>query len=197
MTGSRRSRPGRTPLLLAVGCAALIGVVYVELDAPDIEPPAKAAVTAAQEPEKPPVQNPSFSMPPLRSFAGVLSRPLFSETRRPPLQPVVAADTRATNFTLVGTILSAKDRHALVEHGQPPHIDRVGEGQDVDGWTVEQILPDRVVFARADGRIELKPKDSSVRSLPSRRAAGGMPVTPSPVPDPVNFGVQLGAAPGG
>ena len=197
MSGSRRPRPGRTPLLLAAGCAALVGVIYVELDAPDIEPPAKAAVTAAQEPEKPPVQNPSFSMPPLRNFAGVLSRPLFSETRRPPLQPVVAADTRATNFTLVGTILSAKDRHALIEHGQPPHIDRVGVGQDVDGWTVEQIRPTASSSRAPTDASNSSQRIRRSRSLPSRRAAGGMPVAPVPTPDPVNFGVQLGAAPGG
>jgi hypothetical protein len=198
MIGARRHRPGRAPLLLAAGCAVLVGIVYVELDSPDIEPPAKAAVAAAQEAAKPPVQDPSFTMPPLRSFAGVLSRPLFSETRRPPLQPVAAADTRAAAFTLVGTILSAQERHALVEHGQPPRLERISEGQDVDGWTVEQILADRVVFGRADARIEIKAKDSSLRPVPSRRGAASVtPVSPVPVPDPANFGVQLGAGQGG
>lgn len=194
MIGAHRRRPGRTPLLLAAGCVALVGIVYVELDTPDIEPPAKAAVATAPEPQKPPAQNPSFSMPPLRNFAGVLSRPLFSETRRPPRQTVGAADMRDANFNLVGTILSAQERHALVEHGQPPRLERVSEGQDVDGWTVEQILPDRVIFGRGDTRVEIKPKDVS-RGPPPRRAAGPAPVTP--VPDPVNFGVQLGATPGG
>ena len=196
MIGAGRHRPGRTPLALAAGCVALAGIIYVELDAPDIEPPAKAAVTVAQEPEKRSAESPSFVMPPLRNFAGVLSRPLFSETRRPPRQPTGPADARDANFTLVGTILSAQERHALVEHGQPPHIERVKEGQEIDGWTVEQILPDRIVFGRGDTHVEIKPKDpSSPRTGPSRRAAGGAPVTP--VPNPVNFGVQLGAVPGG
>ncbi|HKW55164.1 MAG TPA: hypothetical protein VJO12_15830 [Stellaceae bacterium] len=196
MIGARRHRPGRMPLLLAAGCIALAGLIYIELDAPDIEPPAKAAVAATPEPDKRPADNPSFAMPPLRNFAGVLSRPLFSETRRPPRAPTGPADTRDANFTLVGTILTAQERHALVEHGQPPHIERVSEGQEVDGWTVEQILPNRVIFGRADTHIEIKPKDAfSPRPGPSRRAAGAVPVTP--VPDPVNFGVQLGAAPGG
>jgi general secretion pathway protein N len=198
MIGAHRHRPGRTPLLLAAGCVALIGIVYVELDAPDIEPPAKAAVAAAPEPQKPPAENLSFSMPPLRNFAGVLSRPLFSETRRPPRQTVGAAEMRDANFNLVGTILSAQERHALVEHGQPPRLERVSEGQDVDGWTVEQILPDRVIFGRGDTRVEIKPKDVSRGVPPPRRAAAGAPISPvTPAPDPVNFGVQLGAAPGG
>jgi general secretion pathway protein N len=196
--GGRRQRPGRTPLLLAAGCVVLAGLVYIELDAPDIEPPAKAAVTGAAEPDKRPAENPSFAMPPLRNFAGVLSRPLFSETRRPPRQPTGPADTRDASFTLVGTILSTQERHALVEHGQPPHLERISEGQEVDGWTVEQILPDRVVFARGDTHVEIKPKDaSSPRAGPARRASG-MPMAPvTPVPDPANFGVQLGASPGG
>ena len=196
MIGARRHRPARLPLLLAAGCVALAGLIYIELDAPDIEPPATAAVTtAAPEPDKRPAESPSFTMPPLRNFAGVLSRPLFSETRRPPRQPSGPADTRDANFTLVGTILTAQTRHALVEHGQPPHIERVSEGQEVDGWTVEQIQPDRIVFMRGDTHVEIKPKDaSSPRVTPSRRA-GAPPVTP--VPNPVNFGVQLGSAPGG
>jgi hypothetical protein len=193
--GTRGHRPGRAPLLLAAGSIALAGLIYIELDAPDIEPPAKAAVTTTPESVKRPTENPSFTMPPLRNFSGVLSRPLFSETRRPPRAPSGPADTRDASFTLVGTILSAQERHALVEHGQPPHIERVSEGQEVDGWTVEQILPDRIVFARGDTHVEIKPKDpSSPRTGPSRRA-GAPPVTP--VPNPVNFGVQLGAAPGG
>jgi len=192
--GARRHRPGRAPLLLAAGCLALAGVIYIELDAPDIEPPAKAAVAAAPEPDKRPAESPSFAMPPLRNFAGVLSRPLFSETRRPPRRPTGPADARDASFTLVGTILSMRDRHALVEHGQPPHIERVSEGQEVDGWIVEQILPDRVVFARGDTHVEIKPKDpSSPPTGAPRRALA--PVTP--VPNPVNFGVQLGAVPGG
>ena len=68
----------------------------------------------------------------------------------------------------------------------------------VDGWTVEQILADRVVFGRADARIEIKAKDSSLRPVPSRRGAASVtPVSPVPVPDPANFGVQLGAGQGG
>ena len=195
MIGARRHRPGRTPLLLAAGCIALAGLIYIELDAPDIEPPAKAAVTAAPAADKRPAQSPSFAMPPLRNFAGVLSRPLFSETRRPPRQPTGPADTRDASFTLVGTILTAQERHALVEHGQPPHIERVKEGQEVDGWTVEQILPDRIVFARGDTRVEIKPKDASAPLTGPSRRPGAAPVTP--VPNPVNFGVQLGTAPGG
>jgi hypothetical protein len=194
--GARRHRPGRTPLVLVAGCVALAGIIYIELDAPDIEPPAKAAVAAAPAADKRPAESPSFAMPPLRNFAGVLSRPLFSETRRPPRQPTGPADTRDASFILVGTILSTQERHALVEHGQPPHIDRVSEGQEIDGWTVERILPDRIVFGRGDTHVEIKPKDaSSPRTGPSRRALGGAPVTP--VPNPVNFGVQLGAVPGG
>ncbi|HEX6841509.1 MAG TPA: hypothetical protein VF113_08265 [Stellaceae bacterium] len=196
MIGARGHHPGRTPLLLAAGCVALAGIIYIELDAPDIEPPATAAVAAAPEPDKRPAESSSFAMPPLRNFAGVLSRPLFSETRRPPRQPTSPADTRDASFTLVGTILSANERHALVEHGQPPHIERVSEGQEIDGWTVEQILADHIVFGRGDTHVEIKPKDVSTPQIGRpRRALGGAPVMP--VPNPVNFGVQLGATPGG
>ena len=80
-----------------------------------------------------------------------------------------------------------------VRHKLEPDEFAISEGQDIDGWTVEQILSDRVVFGRADSRIEVKAKDATSRAVPARRAAA--PVVP--VPDPTNFGVQLGSAPGG
>ncbi|HEX7968617.1 MAG TPA: hypothetical protein VF502_10375 [Stellaceae bacterium] len=185
----------RAPLLLSALCAVLLGIVYVELDQPAIEAPAKAAVPPTRGTDKGQAQKPGFAMPPLRSFGDVLARPLFAETRRPPILSV-PADARSSAFTLVGIVISARERHALVEHGQPPRVERIAEGQDIDGWTVEKILPDRVMLGRADARIEVKAKDAPARPGPPRRAGAAITtVTPADTNPAVFGGVQLGAAP--
>lgn len=194
MIGSLRHRVTRAPMLLSAFCAALLAIIYVELDQPSIEPPARAAVTPVRETDQRPPEKRSFAMPPLRSFADVLARPLFVETRRPPILSAPANDGRSSAFTLVGIVISTHERLALVEHGQPPRVERLSEGQEIDGWTVEKILPDRVVLARADARIEVKAKDGPTRPGQPRRARAA--VTPADTSVAVFGGPQLGAAPG-
>jgi general secretion pathway protein N len=156
----RPSRHQLTPLLLLALCLGLGGVIYVELDQPSIDAIAKAAVAPPRDAVPAARDAPGFTMPPIRAYTEVLERPLFSETRRPSVDsPVAPADPRSSAFTLVGTIITAHEKHALVEHGQPPRLERVAEGQDIEGWSVESIRPDRVILTRADARLEVKVKD--------------------------------------
>ncbi len=197
MIGVLRGRLARASILLSPLCAVLLATIYIELDQP-IEPPAKAAVPAAREPDNRPPETPRFAMPPLRSFADVLARPPFTETRRPPIVTAPASDTRSSAFILVGIVISAHERLALIEHGQPPHVERLSEGQEIDGWSVEKILPDRVVLGRADARIEVKAKDASTRPGQPRRP--GTPVgtvAPADTSLAVFDRAQLGGGPAG
>jgi type II secretory pathway component PulC len=187
------SRHQLVPLLLLALCLGLAGVIYVELDQPPIDAIAKAAPGPSRETMGTSRDSPGFSMPPLRGYAEVLERPLFSETRRPSVAAAVApADPRSADFNLVGIVISAHERHALIEHGQPPRLERVSEGQDIDGWSVESIKSDRVVLARADQRFEVKAKDGPappVQPNQFRRPTGAN----VPAADPnMGFGVQPG-----
>jgi general secretion pathway protein N len=101
---------------------------------------------------------PVFAMPPISAYAPVLARPLFSPTRRPSAQ--AGALPASSSFTLVAIVISADDRHALLGSGQPIKVTRVAEGEDIGGWTVEAILPDRVIVRRGDQHEEIKPKDA-------------------------------------
>jgi hypothetical protein len=94
-------------------------------------------------------------------------------------------------FTLVGVVLTAKERHALLEHGQPPHLDRVAEGQEVDGWTLEAVQLDRVVLRRGDNRVEVKAKDKASASVPQLRRAA----TANPPASPPSRGAQAPPVP--
>jgi hypothetical protein len=176
----RRTRGGGFlgTALLAVLCSGLAAMIFFELEPPLADPGAQAATRPQQKPATSAASEPRFTMPPFRDFGEVLARPVFSETRRPPA-PEAAAPGATAPFALAGVVLSPKERHALLEHGQPPHIDRVAEGQQVDGWTLEAVQLDRVVLRRGDNRVEVKAKDrAAAPTLPSRRTATATPPVP-------------------
>lgn len=153
-------RPTRARLALAALCVALVGVIYLETGWSGAD--MRAPVAPERDQVAPPVQgdDATFAMPPLDSLAEVVRRPLFSEQRRPPATAAVAAaDVRSTGFILVGIVMSPTGGLALIEHGQPQHLDRVHEHQELDGWTVEQIVRDHVTLRHADDRIQIKVTD--------------------------------------
>lgn len=99
----------------------------------------------------------SFAMPPLSAFSETVDRPLFSRTRRPAAH--AGALPASSSFKLVAIVISAQDRHALLGFGQPRKIMRVAEEEDIGGWTVEAILPDKIIVRHADAREEVSAKD--------------------------------------
>ena len=148
---------GRATLLLLALCIGITTVIYLEVNdaAPDL--PVNAPTAATRNTAKNDGGEPSFSMPPLGGYSDVLLRPLFSSTRRPARD--AAAVVPSSGFRLVGIVRSAHESHALIEHG-PHRLDRVAEEQELDGWTVETILDDRVILRHADVRLEVKEKDT-------------------------------------
>src|SRR5262245_18393399 len=138
-----RSRSvGKLPLSLSLLCLGLIAVIYEEFERPGIGPPANAAPPTDMRQML--VETPltaSFTMPPIGGLAEVLARPLFSATRRAPVEGKQGTTARAP-FALVGLVLSADGHHALIEHGQPARLARVAEAQELEGWIIETILPD-------------------------------------------------------
>ena len=183
-----RRRAG-APLLLGALCCALGGLIFFEAEEPVLEPTANAAVQPDRAPAPPPAEEPGFTMPPLNAYAEVLARPVFSESRRPPSAPAaVAEEPQLSSIRLVGIVVSASARHALIEHGQPQKLERIVPGQEVEGWTVEAINADRVVLRRGDSRIEVKAKDMA--SPPQPRGANGVVVSPAaPNPGAGAFGI--------
>ena len=148
--GWRRLAPA---LILIVICLALCGAIASEWlrwqdDAVPL-PPAAAGPAAPAPPLK-------FAMPALSTYAEVLSRPLFSPTRRP-AEEAPAATAPTTPMTLIAILISRRGPHALVRHGNPPQLDRIVEGETIEGWTAEAIKADRVIFRRGADTMELVP----------------------------------------
>lgn len=174
MAEIRRVRRLSLPLLLL--CVLLGYVVYIQAQATLPLPP-EPRVTAAPvgDAAEPPVE-PEFSMPPLENFAETLARPLFMNTRRPPepgaepvaLEPVSKPEPpkptpKLVGVELSGIVITSASRVALIRSGRGREVVRVTEGEEIDGWTVETIDPDRVVLRQDDAFEELTLKDKAGR----------------------------------
>lgn len=161
-------------MMLGLACCAMVVVIYEEASDRSESPLAQAAQLIRPAPEKGALPVPaSFQMPPAGDFAEVLARPLFSATRRPQLETSQssAAVAASASFTLIGTIISQQGHYALLKSGQSARLQRVTEGQEIEGWTVDRIFLDRVMLRNASGQAEVKLKDQD-------RAPARNPVSP-------------------
>ena len=143
-------------------CLSLAWLVHAELDAPLIalaELPATPG-TAPSGTSLTPTDG--FALRPLQAYAEVIARPVFSSTRRPPPPQAIAQIAASSDdLVLAGIVATASDRTALVQHGQPPKIVRLREGETVDGWTVRSIRADRVIVETPTNTRELKLREKS------------------------------------
>ena len=168
------TRRGMALVLVAL-CLALGAIIYAELGpARDATPAAPAAAAAGDPAPALPPQPSSFTLPPIETYAEVAQRPLFSPTRQPP-PPEAAQDAlgKSSGFALIGIIIVEDGRIALIQHGRPPVLARLKEGQVVEGWTVQSILPDRVMLQHGATEHELKLRDRPAQPRQPPPAARG------------------------
>lgn len=164
MSGPKRRDPSiLLPLLV---CLSLVGLVYLEgIAAPRLSdavaPVAAVAVAVAALP-------PAIALepPPASAFDGVLARPLFAPSRRPPPDapaPQVDEVPEAAPFEieLVGVVITGDERLALVRQPGLPVLVRVETGAAIGGWTVEAIEPDHVLFRSGTRLEEIRLRDDA------------------------------------
>lgn len=180
--GTRTMRPagaggGNATLLASLICAFLGAAVYLQLNA-DIMPnqgvqqPPSERVSLAERPSLPPP--PTYDPPGYEAFADAAARPIFAPTRRPPsnapvslVEPVPPAVT--FGFELVGVLISGDERLALVRQDGVTVLQHVAIGRSLNGWQVDQIEPDHVIFSSGETirRVELRedepPKTETAR----------------------------------
>lgn len=159
---SRARRNRRPTVFLLVLCLVLGYVVYTELRSGPAEPALVTEAAVAPEPAAVPPAEPAFTLPPLEDFSETVARPLFLPSRRP-LAPAEDASAEAgvmrDLFTLIGVIIFADERMALVKRRETGEVLRLIEGQRVDGWLVEAIMPDRVTLSHGEETEEVELKD--------------------------------------
>ena len=163
----RRSGNGILTALLVAACAGLGWTVYRGFSAPPEAP--GAASPAAGDDVAPLPEAASFEMPPLEAFSIVAERPLFSPTRRPPEGEVAAAAPRQMlDLTLIGVVLTAEERLAIVTPAGQGNAVRLGVGDSIQGWTLVAVEPERATFER-DGEEETLFLAFQTAPTPARR----------------------------
>ncbi len=175
MTGAKTGGSGT--LLALLVCVFLGGMIYLELEAGDrADAPAPAiAETAAPERRMLPAEI-AYEPPVFAEFSEALERPLFAPSRRP---PTVAAPTivesapqqQAFGFELVGVAISPEERFALIRQDGVADLQRVSLGRSLNGWQIEQIEADHVIFRAGETvrQINLRDDQPQVRETPRER----------------------------
>lgn len=162
---------------LAVLCLMLAALIALEVVWP-FEVRGRAGVGSDKKWQAP-VSGQDFRLPELESFADVIERPLFLKSRRPappkvgPEGVASAADGRLGQYALAGVVITPDERFVLLRATRDNKFHRVADGQDFEGWTVQAIEGEEVVFGRegAEERLPLLRKTPEKFKLAARRAA--------------------------
>ena len=187
---------------LAAACLGL-GMAWVWIVLNPAEPivpaqsPARApALPATAEPLK-------FTTPPADAFSEISARPVFIPTRRPipppaapsvaaiptPSPPPLPAPPPQLNVALVGIMIGDEGRFALVRPAGSQTVTTLAQGQEIGGWRVFLILPDRIVLRVGSIETEiafpvLAPDQPRMAPTVTRPAVGPAPqlgqITPKP-----------------
>jgi hypothetical protein len=138
---------------------------------------------------------------PIEAYAAIGERPLFQPSRRPapppPRPDPIAAATAApaapvrppapapvlAPMMLRAVILSNRKREAVLV--QPNGTaSTLAEGDTVDGWTLVQVLPDRVVFRRNEQEQDIGFPVTQTQAKPAaatpHRSLNPTPPNPKP-----------------
>jgi hypothetical protein len=138
---------------LIASCVGLALVLIAEwfLFAPS-STPSLPAPTAGTEIDAPSAQGPDFQLPALEQFAETVERPLFSESRRPgpkdaPAGETTQAPTEApSQMKLSAVVLAPGHQIAVLKNIATGKLQRVGKGEEWNGWTVKEVRRDSAVL---------------------------------------------------
>jgi len=145
--------------LLLTSLCALLGVSFVyevaaplrEFSVPVIEHHRSAAPAVAPVP---------FVPPSVDAFSAINDRSLFDAERRaiaPASTPTQGgAAPPPPNVVLVGVIIDARDRLALVKTPESPLAVSVKLGASIGGWQVSAIEADRIVLRAGPANDEIR-----------------------------------------
>lgn len=147
--------------LFALASLALGALLWLRVSQSDA-PPASVGAQAPPTPAAPargavyPVR-----LEKLDSYAAIAERPLFSPTRRPaePAPDTAPSQPRKSlaRFVLSGVIIvSPEEKIALLRESKSPSAQRLSEGDEIAGWRIDKILPDRVILISGDKTAEIE-----------------------------------------
>lgn len=151
-------------------CVLLGGVIYYQTmyyprTGGDTEIVAPAIGAANVE------QNAPVKAKPLRAYAEIIKRPLFSENRRPPAVSNAQIEDsidigELENLILFGVVISGTTKYAIVGNREEESTEQIKEGHRYKGWRVDTISSDSIQFVGKDAQYELfiSPNDTTKKS---------------------------------
>lgn len=127
-------------------------------------------------------------------FASIIERPLFRPDRRPkpPTDGVEQAETEAptelARLDLTGIMITPEGASAWVREDSAPQARRLRIGDEIGGWALVEILPDRIRLER-QGEVDallLRDYRPSVPMAAPNTAPGSTPRRPPRMPTRVD-----------
>ena len=146
-------------------CMASGYLVYEQLRQPALQLPRFEPLGAYTAQAEPTQQTIDFRMPAQGQFSQLVSRPPFTQSRRPsqakprtsraPARPITKPQ-----LSVVGIVIKPEERIALVRKQGRTEIARLKRGERVEGWLVEGILPDRVLLSHHERLLEIELREA-------------------------------------
>jgi len=165
----------RQNLLLGLsGMCAVLGAILLYLvfaPLPELEIP-----RVPSEPQRNAMpQATPIATPPLEAFADIGERPMFSPDRKAFVAPgSAAAAATPPSVALVGVIMDARDKMALIRTPGSPLAGAFRLGADISGWQLTEIGADHIVLSLGAARDEIRLEDNKA---PKPANAASLPVT--------------------
>ncbi len=137
-----------------------------------------------------------FELPAIEQFAETVERPLFSESRRPGPKDAATAEAgpapaeSPSQLKLSAVVLAPGHKIAVLKNTTTNKVQRVVQGDDWNGWTLQEVRRDGVVLRQQGQEQTLKlvrepgPKTPTPRTPPTQPAARTPPAGPGQTPPP-------------
>lgn len=172
----------RPRTFLLMGICGVLTVLLVHLWRAPLQSAEVGEVVASGRAIAPPdfsVQ--AFGMPSKDTFVEMWKRPLFRQSRRPAAaKPVVAVPVKVVRsaapkpkplpklrqLSLVGIAVIGDRRLALLRQREGRDVLQVVEGEALDGWRIEAIDTEAVIFRLGSSQQRLEFPKPAVRSGP-------------------------------
>jgi len=103
----------------------------------------------------------ALQIPPVVAYSEIRERPLFSDSRRPPQQAVQAKDSvravqLSTNWKVTGIAVAGDNSFVHLEGIRDRKTVRLQVGMPLDGWNLQEISPDQIVFGLGGESVTLR-----------------------------------------
>jgi len=137
-----------------------------------------------------------FTQLPFDNYQEIVMRPLFIEGRRPieggsDDDSIAAISNDIKQFVLMGVYTIENKLIALIkDQMNADHYLKKSLGDEIAGWTIKQILTDRIIIERSGQTQEIelrKPKPRKLKSiknpfrLPANKTGHRLPTKPNPL----------------